>query len=64
MTKMFKFRLLWWKNWKIQAKQGKQLAFEILLPFLISGILILIRKGYDINHFSEDNYKPFGIRCR
>lgn len=59
ISDFMKFRLLWWKNWTIQFKYKKQWIFELVLPLIISFVLIIVRKSYDIDHHEEFRYESF-----
>ncbi|XP_017079298.2 phospholipid-transporting ATPase ABCA1-like isoform X2 [Drosophila eugracilis] len=56
MSNWDKFVLLLWKNWIIQWGHKKLIFGELLLPFLFTGLLILIRDKVPIKHLNITNY--------
>jgi ATP-binding cassette subfamily A (ABC1) protein 3 len=53
-----KFLLLSWKNWIIQLRHPIQTLFEILVPVLVCGLLILIRGLVEVTEFETDIFYP------
>lgn len=55
-----KFKLLLWKNWKLQLRHPIQTVLEIFAPVAFSILLVIIRSLVDPESFPEPTYyKPF-----
>lgn len=57
-----KFRLLLWKNYKIQIRHNVQTVTEILLPLLFTAVLLIVRNVVPSTFVKEPTiYKPITI---
>jgi hypothetical protein len=58
-TSLKKFRLLLWKNYKIQIRHKIQTVTEILLPLMFTTVLVIVRNIVPSTHVGQATvYKP------
>lgn len=58
-SKLGKFGLLMWKNWKLQLRHPVQTLFEILVPVFFCAILVLVRSLVESEEIQEVHYPEF-----
>ncbi|XP_045462666.1 phospholipid-transporting ATPase ABCA1-like [Harmonia axyridis] len=56
-----KFKLLMWKNWKLQLRKPVSFAVEVLIPLLIVAVLLYMRYEGDPFYEREHIFDGFGL---
>lgn len=56
-----KFKILFWKNWKVQLKRKKWLALQIVAPILCGCFILLVDMGISRKHDEDRKYDAFNI---